>query len=92
MPRYELDGEYFWTIEIAGVNVTTSNGRIGNAGHTRIKAAKSEAEARGLYDELVAEKVEQGYALVGAAPAPSSKAAPASKPISKPAAKRKTKR
>lgn len=77
MPRYELDGEYFWTIEIAGKNVTTGTGKIGNAGHTRIKAAKSEAEARGLYDELVAEKLEQGYVLVGA-------------PAAKPKVKRKT--
>jgi predicted DNA-binding WGR domain protein len=66
MPRYELGTEYFWTIEIEGASITTSLGKIGNAGHARVKAHGSEAAAKRAYAEAIAEKLEQGYALVGA--------------------------
>ena len=69
MPRYELSGEFFWTIELSGTDVTTGVGKIGSSGHTRVKSYKSSTEAKKQHDALIAEKVEQGYALVGEAPA-----------------------
>jgi predicted DNA-binding WGR domain protein len=66
MPRYELGGEFFWTIEIEGASITTSLGKIGNAGHARVKAHGSEAAAKRAYDEAIAEKLAQGYALATA--------------------------
>lgn len=67
MPRYELSNEFFWTIELSGSKVTTSLGRIGYAGHARIKDHGSGAEAKRQHDQLVAEKLAQGYVLVGGA-------------------------
>ncbi len=72
MARYELTTEYFWTIELADQTVTTSLGKIGNDGHTRIKRHTSAAAAQRAYDALIAEKLEQGYVLAGK-PAPKSK-------------------
>ena len=69
MPRYELGGEYFWTIEIAAATVTTSLGKVGNDGHTRMKRFGTAAEAQREHDKQVAEKLDQGYMLVGAAAA-----------------------
>lgn len=80
MPRYELSGEYFWTIELADRSLTTRLGRIGNAGHARVKTFGSAAEAKRAHDQLVAEKLEQGYALVAEAkPKKATKAAKAAK-------------
>jgi predicted DNA-binding WGR domain protein len=69
MPRYELSGEFFWNIELTDTSVSTTLGKVGNAGHTRMKTYGSTAEAKRNYDELVAEKLEQGYVLVGGAAA-----------------------
>jgi predicted DNA-binding WGR domain protein len=74
MPRYELSGGFFWTIELADSTITTSVGALGKNGHTRIKRYGSAAEAKRAHDTLVAEKLEQGYALVGAKPARPAKA------------------
>ena len=78
MPRYELTGEFFWAIELADKTLTTSVGRIGMSGHTRVKAYGSAAEAKREYAALVAEKLEQGYALASVPP-------PLKKPTKQPA-------
>jgi len=67
MPRYEQAGAFFWTIEVAGSQITTSLGKIGNAGHARIKDHGTPAAAKREAGRQIAEKLEQGYALVKAA-------------------------
>jgi len=66
MPRYELGTEFFWTIELSGSTITTSLGKVGYDGHSRVKDHGAATEAKRQYDQLVAEKLEQGYVLVGA--------------------------
>jgi predicted DNA-binding WGR domain protein len=61
VPRYEQAGEFFWTIERSKLTVTTTVGKIGKAGHTRVKAYGSIAEAKREYDAAIAEKLAQGY-------------------------------
>jgi bifunctional non-homologous end joining protein LigD len=92
MARYELSGEFFFTIELSGSNVTTCVGKIGNNGHTRMKMCNSAAEAEAKYDELVAEKLEQGYELVADAPKPKKPAAKAAPAAPAPKAKPPTAR
>jgi predicted DNA-binding WGR domain protein len=66
MARYELAGGFFWIIERDDTTVSTTVGKEPNAGHTRLKTYGSATEAQKQYDALVAEKIEQGYVLVGA--------------------------
>ncbi|MEO8699809.1 MAG: WGR domain-containing protein [Kofleriaceae bacterium] len=75
MPRYEQAGEFFWVIELEGTVVTTSVGKLGKSGHTRLKEYDSSSEAKREYAAAIAEKIEQGYVLVGEA-----KAKPKAKP------------
>jgi predicted DNA-binding WGR domain protein len=81
MARYELAGGFFWVIEIDDKTISTTVGKEPNAGHTRLKTYGSVAEAKKQYDVAVAEKLEQGYALVGAPAKAKSKTKP--KPKSK---------
>ena len=75
MPRYELPGGFFWIIELTDTQIATTVGKLGNAGHTRLKRYGSIAEAKREYDTGIAEKVTQGYALIGEKPAKKKPAA-----------------
>jgi len=67
MPRYEHSGTKFWTIELAGKQLTTRFGKIGSPGQTRLKKLASPAVARAELERMVAGKVKEGYQLVAAA-------------------------
>jgi predicted DNA-binding WGR domain protein len=79
MARYELAGGFFWVIERDDATISTTVGKLPNAGHTRLKTYGSAAEAQQQYDALVAEKLEQGYVLVGAPAKPKPKTKPKTK-------------
>lgn len=51
----------FWSIEIAGVDVTVTYGRIGTQGQSKTKNFPSVAAAAKFASDLVDEKVEKGY-------------------------------
>ena len=75
MPRYELDDK-FWQIDLKGKAFTTTAGKIGKAGHTKIKELSSNAEAKAASEAAIAAKVKEGYALAGK-PAKAKAARPA---------------
>lgn len=54
----------FWEVELSGVSVTTSWGRIGTNGQSKAKDFDSEAKAKKEYDKLIAEKLSKGYVEV----------------------------
>jgi uncharacterized protein (TIGR02996 family) len=71
MPRYEYSqgtSNKFWEIALAGTAFTTTFGKLGSTGQTKVKRFESAAAARAAHDKLVAEKLGKGYRLVGGAP------------------------
>lgn len=72
MRRFEFisgSSSKFWSPEVEGANFIVVFGRIGTAGQRKEKAFPSEAEARREMEKKVAEKLREGYAEVGGAPA-----------------------
>jgi predicted DNA-binding WGR domain protein len=57
----------FWTIIIAGCNVTVCFGRIGTQGQSQSKTLISPTAAQRHADKLIAEKIKKGYAETVAA-------------------------
>ncbi len=51
----------FWSIAMAGNDVTVKYGRIGTNGQEKTKSFKSSSAAQQYYDDIVEEKVEKGY-------------------------------
>lgn len=63
--EFQDDGSSkFWEVELNGVSVTTSWGRIGTNGQSKSKDFDSEAKAKKEYDKLIAEKISKGYVEV----------------------------
>jgi predicted DNA-binding WGR domain protein len=90
MPRYEL-GNKFWTIEIDGASLKTSAGKVGTDGVAKVKAYATPQEANREYDRLVAEKVVEGYALIGDATNVTVPGSPKAKRAKAPTARQKKK-
>ena len=93
MRRLEIkDEDKFWQVERRDTTLRISFGKIGHGGQTRIKRCKSESEADGEIEELVAEKIKQGFTEVdgdgdadGEAEAKPKAAAPTPAPAPAPA-------
>ncbi|MCB9655763.1 MAG: DUF4132 domain-containing protein [Deltaproteobacteria bacterium] len=69
MARFEFvegSSNKFWEIEIDGVSLTTTYGRIGSKGQTSRKTFDSAEKARAEHDKLVKEKTKKGYSCVDA--------------------------
>lgn len=77
MPRYELRGERFWEITRTGTTITIVSGNVGSAGRKTTKTGESDAAADALYEHLIAQMEQRGYALAEAG------APKAAKPASK---------
>ena len=70
MPRYEFSEgtlHKFWEIELSGALFTTTHGKVGMSGQSSLAEFTSDAEAKREYDRLIAEKIREGYVLVGPA-------------------------
>ena len=69
MPRYEIsDGrkDRFWEIKlVSDTSFTTTFGRIGERGQTKLKELATAEATKAAYDKIVAEKRTEGYQLAG---------------------------
>jgi predicted DNA-binding WGR domain protein len=81
MARYELKGEFFWTIEQIGSTLKTTIGKIGTDAEITVKTYANAREASGEYDRLVLEKLGQGYAEMGNVTLPGSPKAKRTKAV-----------
>src|SRR5512143_1029906 len=63
MARYELAGTS-WSIERAGTTLTMTTGKVGAKGRTTTRRFASPGSAEAQHDELVLEKLRDGYRLV----------------------------
>jgi len=81
MARYELNGQFFWTIEQTGSTLKTTIGKIGSEAEITVKTFANAREASGEYDRLVLEKLGQGYAEMGNVTLPGSPKAKRSKAV-----------
>jgi uncharacterized protein (TIGR02996 family) len=71
MPRYELVTEKrnrFWDITLEGTRVVVRHGRRGTNGTYEDESLLSLEDARARFDQLVAEKLAEGYRLVSTTP------------------------
>jgi len=65
MPRYELRGERFWEITRSGTTINIVSGNVGTAGRKTTKTADSDEATDALYEHLIGQMEERGYALAG---------------------------
>lgn len=69
MQRYELgeegSAEKFWEIWLDGLTVFMRFGKIDSSGQTKLKKTSSADAAKKELDRFIAEKIKQGYRLVG---------------------------
>jgi len=70
--RFEL-GDKFWEISVTGATITTRTGKLGAAGHTKLKKLATAAAAAGEGETMIAAKRAQGFA-------PAGKTSPARRP------------
>jgi len=83
MRRFEFQegtSSKFWEVELSGVDVTTTWGRIGTAGQSKTKSFATPAKAQAEHDALVKEKVGKGYVEVGAGSSAIPRAVPVTQP------------
>src|SRR5262249_53725010 len=68
-PRYfEMDDDgtwRFWEIEVAGKQATIRSGKKGTEGQAKTKSFSSEEVSISYAEEMIEEKLEQGYEEVG---------------------------
>jgi len=80
MPRYEFSegtSNKFWEINLTGKAFTTTFGKIGSKGQTKLKEFRTPAAAKTAYEALIAEKVKKGYVAAGARNGKAASAKPA---------------
>lgn len=91
MRRFELvegASAKFWQVEVDGLDVTTSWGRLGTNGQSKTKTHSDAAAAAAEERKLIEQKTKKGYAEVAAALAPIAEPAkaPAPAPVAGPPA------
>jgi DNA ligase-1 len=75
----------FWEVTRKGTEVTVRFGQTGGAGSTKTQHCSSEAAAVAAVEEMIADKIDDGFVERGTAPAPApATRAPAAKPAAEP--------
>ncbi len=57
----DFKSQKFWSIDVAGTDVTVNYGKLGTEGQTQVKNYATTEEAEKAADKLIAEKTKKGY-------------------------------